>query len=560
MQTTFTGYVTRPEWRWVTVVSVFFLVLAFVPLGAVAVGQVNSVQNWRFMGAVHQHQESTFALSLIRQGANGSWLAQLQHTPESHLGALIQPVYMLLGQVSRWIPNANIFVYHVARLFASLLMYLAIYQLGASIFTKVRARRIFFMIASVGSGLGWVIAITAGEALTPDVTMPHVFPFFASLVNVHFPLSIAGLAFMLAVLLTVLRVGEREFPSVQNGGLVVFVVAILLSFVQPEVMFPLMLAFMLAVGMSWWQAQTMTSRELNWLMWLIIPTLPIATYYALILTNNMAMGVWFAQRQTPILFPPLLVLGLGVPLFLALPGIFKSVQHFRTDSDRLMLIWLVVMVVLFFLPLPPHETFLTAGMLPIAYFATRALEDFWLKFVKRRWRLRLFVVFVPLIAMSNFFVAFVPVIPLVQGQFGVAGAVLEADYVVAFDWMQGRIGTNATVLAAPSVSKWIPAWVGSRVVSGHPVATLFPRQKDEFISQWYANDDPAACPSLLSPQPSGAGAFSVDFVLYGTYEQALGKAICLQDLQLLATFGRVGVYFCDVNCKLRAVIDRTQQR
>jgi hypothetical protein len=45
-------------------------------------------------------------------------------------------------------------MFHVARVFASLFMYVALYQLAASIWSRVRARRVFFVVASIGAGLG----------------------------------------------------------------------------------------------------------------------------------------------------------------------------------------------------------------------------------------------------------------------------------------------------------------------------------------------------------------------------------------------------------------------
>lgn len=560
MQTPFTGYVTRPEWRWVTIVSAVFFIVAFLPLGGVAIGQsaAASGEAWRFMGVLHQVDDGAFAMALMRQGSRGDWLVQLQHTPEVHRSALIHPIYVLLGQASGWLPNAGILLFHVTRLFASLLMYVAIYQLAASVFTKLRARRIFFIIASVGSGLGWLPAVSTGELLTPDMTMPQIFPFYASLANVHLPLSIAGLAFAMAVLVTSLRVGEQSLPSVQNGGLVVFMVAVLLSFVQPEVLLPLMLAFTLAIGIGWWAQKRVTARELHWLMWLVVPTLPIAMYYWLTLRSNDALSLWFVQRQTPLLSPLWLAIGFGVPLLLALPSIAKAIRMVRADSDRLFLIWLLVMLGLFYLPLPPHEAFLTGGMLPIAYFATRALEDFWLELVKRRWHLRLFVLFVPIIALSNLFVAFVPVAPLLRGQFTAQGGVLPTEYAAAFEWMLPRVNANTVVLAAPSVSRWIPAWTGARVVAGHQTATLQPKAKEAFVRQWYSSSR-EACPDVLARQISSVGSFSVDFVLYGALERALGAGACLQDLRLVATFGMLELYFCDIQCKLRGLADCSER-
>src|SRR5690242_429673 len=100
MQTTYTGYVPRAEWRWVALVSLTLILIAFAPFVAITLRN-NPETNWRFLGLLHRFQTNTAYLARMEQGAEGQWLVHFWHTPEAHSSALIQPVYPLLGQVAR---------------------------------------------------------------------------------------------------------------------------------------------------------------------------------------------------------------------------------------------------------------------------------------------------------------------------------------------------------------------------------------------------------------------------------------------------------------------------
>src|SRR5688500_8825855 len=145
----YTGFVTRSEWRWVFLVSITLLLFSFTPFIAIAILNPPNA-NWQFMGAIHDHQDSAASMARIRQGLEGQMLVQFAHTPEQHTGALIHPIYALLGQLSRLTIPSPILWFHLGRMIVSLFMYVAIYQLGASIWVKINTRQIFFVIASIG--------------------------------------------------------------------------------------------------------------------------------------------------------------------------------------------------------------------------------------------------------------------------------------------------------------------------------------------------------------------------------------------------------------------------
>lgn len=550
MQANYTGYVSQAEWRWVATISVTLLVLGFLPFVLVALTQSPSSE-WAFMGVLHEHNESAPALARMKQGENGQWLTHLLFTPEPHLSALVQPLYPLLGQFSRFSFNSLTVVFHVTRLLATATMFLAIYQLGATIWLRIRSRRVFFVVASVGSGLGWLVAILTGDVLTLDLVSPHAFPFYASLVNVHYPLAMTFLALLTAVLIVVLRprFEQGQDPNVQNGGAVVVFSVVALMFVYPEAMLPLGVAFLLCLLISWGIARQVYAPDVRWLSWLLIPALPIATYYGLTFFSNPFIAQWVYQQDTPNIGLPFFLLGLGLPLLVALPAIGRALKRFEADGDRFMLLWPSMMLLGYVLPLPIHEHFIFGLMLPIAYFVTRGLDEFWFRYISRRYRNVVFVFGVPSLALSLLFALFVPILPLLS-QRPQDNLVLETDYIAAFKWLNNIANDTDVLLASPDVSLWIPSQVGARVVYGHPKETMFTSNKRDAVNRWYSATETEVCQQLRGVQRTEIGSYWVDFALLGPRERALGAGKCVQDLTQIATFGRVSVYYCDIRCKL----------
>jgi len=281
---------------------------------------------------------------------------------------------------------------------------------------------------------------------------------------------------------------------------------------------------------DWLRQRRVNMRALRWWLVLIAPAIPLAVYYGALLTYNPALAEWNSQNVTLAPSPLILVLGLGIPLIIALPGIYRAIRRFEPDGDQFMLIWLLVMLVMMYLPTNAQRRFSVGMMLVIGYFATRSLEDFWFTYVNRRWRVRLLVVAIPLMTMSF-------VLLLLGNMRVVVGPFLERDYAAAFEWLRLNTKPDDVVLASPMVSLWVPAWTGARVVYGHPFETLHGEAREQEVLDWYADDDPTHCSNMLNNAD-----FTVRYVLVGPQEAQLGDSSCPATLTEVAQFGSVAVY------------------
>jgi hypothetical protein len=531
MQSTYSVHITPAERRWLIVVASALVLLAFAPFIYVA---LSPPSDWQFMGVLNNPLDGATYIAKMVEGYQGFWLIHFQHTPETHAGALLQIIYPLLGHVSGVFSLPQVLVFHVARVGAALFMYIAIYQLAASIWTRVRSRRIFFIIACLGAGFGWILGTLTGETHYPDLSIPEIFPLYSTFMNVHFPLTLGCLALIASAFINAFRPGSEEDRSQEINVALVAVLSLILALLYPQTLVPIGVALGIYVVITAIQRRGIPRGTLGWLLALAVPAIPLAAYYTLVVTYNPAMAEWNRQNITASPNPLVMILGLGIPLFIAVPGIVRAVRRFEQDGDRFMLLWLAAMVVLMYLPTHIQRRFAAGMMIPIAYFATRALEDFWFRRIKPQWQSYLFVALVPFMAVSQIFSLFIPAI-LARTPEKAAPLMLERDYLGAFEWLDTHTSASDVVLASPNVSLWIPAWAGSRVVYGHPFETLYADQKKSDVLTWYANSTSTGCDALIQQ-------WSVRFVVVGPEEKKLGPADCANTLNPVVGIGDITIY------------------
>jgi hypothetical protein len=544
-------HVAQAEWRWLTIVSGALLLAAGLPVILVMWWAQSS--NVYFMGVLHGLPNVAADLSRMTQGYYGDWLMVFKHTPEPHAAIIFQPVYAFLGHIANLTGISDMVVFHIARLVASLIMYSAIYQLGAALFTRVRTRRIFFVICALAAGLGWLAALQ-GSTRPPDLSASHVFPFLASLTNFHDPLTIACLAMIASVLIVATRPGFDESPSVNNGGVLLAMLVLVLVVLQPAALVPLYSAFAACVIWNSVAARRLVQHEARWLLWLIIPALPIGAYYAVLITRQPFVAGWMQQLIGPYFAPGDVVISFVLVAALALPGLARAVRQMAPDSDRLMVLWLMAMIIWYLLRVPLNTLFVTGIMLPLAYFATRTVDHFVLPRVARRYWPRLFVGGAVAALPSLLAAAFVPVALAIYGGPNYSASLVDRDYVAAMNYLSNEVGRHSVVVAAPAVSLWIPYYVDTPVLYGHPDETINAVARYSDMLRWYQAEDEAVCRALRRRQVTPFGSYRVAFALYGPREGQYGRGTCVQALEPVATFGRVGVYQCDERCALEAAV------
>jgi hypothetical protein len=548
--------ISSAEWRWVILFSGLFVAVTLLPY-AWALAMDGPDNNWQFMGMLPNPQDGATYLAKIAQGARGSWLFTLPYTPERHMGAAINEFYLLLGHVSRFLGLSSLVMYHISRLVTGFIMYLCIYYLASVIWPRVRPRRMFFAMVGVGSGLGWLALVLLSRQSGPldpltlptDFSIPESIPFYATFVNPHFPLAIGLIALLASVFIVVFRPGFEAEPSLSNGGAMVALLTIALCIVQPQGWIPIAGGLCLYIVVLTWRTRKIPKLELSWISLVILPAIPFFIYYYAVATANPEMATWSEQNVTPSPSPIYYVLGFGLPLLIAIPGMWRAVRHFERDGDRFMLLWFIFNALVLYAPLGLQRRLAIGMIIPIVYFAVRSLEDFWLPRIRKPLRqpaiLLLFVFILP----SNILTLTLPLFGILNPAAGIQGwQNLPAGYGKAIRWLQDEAVHGEVVLAPPKPSLWIPAYSYQRVVYGHPFETLNAREKLAEVEAWYRGEN---CVELVRK-------YSVRYILSdyqlpksgangqaGTSDSDATNDKCLKELGLdtaIRTFDGVAVY------------------
>jgi len=486
--------VEEREWRWAARIGLAVVLVSWLPY---IVGWAAAPPSGRFAGLVYNPLDGHTYIAKMRLGLEGSWLLRLTYTPEPQEGAPIYLFYLLLGHLARWTGLPLLAVYHGARTAGGLALLFGLYRLAAYLTDEVRKRRLLFLLAALGAGLGWLAAPLGRE--TPDLWVAEAFPFVALLTNAHFP---TALALMVWASLWGLEAGRRRVAGVGFvSGTVV------LGALQPFGLPPLFggLAGMMAVRTM--RRRAIPWRSLGWAALAALCSFPYPLYVLHVLGGDPVFSSWQTQNVTPSpsLCNWLLAFGLMGPL--ALVGAVYAARR-RRGADGLLVGWMLATAVGLSLPLNLARR-LSLG-LGIGVGLLAGLGWGWLA---RRLRGRVSGLLAGVVVGVSLMT---PLFLLLLG----AGATLAEHPLLylsdgewsALTWLRDHAPHDAVVLCAPETGLFVPAWAGQRVVYGHPTETVNADMRRRQVERFWAGERDG----------TWLAALGVDYFFYGPREQALG--------------------------------------
>ena len=486
--------IDRAEWRWAAIRAAILVVAASLPyLIAWAAAPGDLV----YTGFLSNPEDGQTYLAKMRQGWEGAWRFTLPYTPEPHRGEFLITAYLALGRLARWTGLPLIVVFHLARAVAGFLLLLAVYDAAACFFSDRAQRRFAFTLTALGSGFGW-LALLAGR-MTVDIWVPEGFVFYSLFVNPHFPLSIALM--WLALRWSVTPWGGRRIEGRRLAG--VAAAAAGLGLLQPFCLLTVGAVLLVYTLILWAQKRRLPWREVVSGLVFAAAGLPFVLNAYLATLRNPAFAAWSAQNQT--LSPPPLdyVLGYGLVLILALPGIAAALRR-RRDSDWLLVAWVGCTAALLYLPFSLQRRLVMGLILPLGALAARG----WARLTRQR-RPRTGLLWAT-VSLTN-------VVLIVVALFGVwtghEALFVRQDERAAMDWLAEHAPPDALVIAAPSTGLLIPTYGGQRVFYGHPFETAHAELRARQLEAFYARGDRA-----LLQEPV---ALEADYVFYGPRERAL---------------------------------------
>ncbi|MFZ4828596.1 MAG: hypothetical protein ACOYLB_14700 [Phototrophicaceae bacterium] len=528
-------YISPIEWRWVMVVSVLLVFVTTLPI-LIGITVATLQPSYSFMGVMVNYYDGATYLSKIQQGVEGSLTVGFRHSPLETDEAYLWLLYATIGQVARVFNLSNGVAFHLFRVLFGLLMFLGLYQLGATIWQRQRSRRIFFLVVSLGSGLGWAFLPFVQSEAFPDLAIPEAYPFYSVAANVHFPFALMLISFAVNYFIRVFRPGVHIKPTIRNGGLMMILTSIGLAISAPHVLLSMGLALFLLILIGLLLHRKIKPFHVGWFSLFVLPSTPFAVYYLGVIRFNPTFSLWNAQNIT--LSPALWIylVGFAIPLLVAMPGIYRALRHFEADGDQLMVLWLVVILALVYFPSNGQRRFSMGLMIPLAYFAMRSLEDFWFRWVAPERRMLMGMLTFAMMCISQLLLVVIWIAfalnPMDSPVF------LSRNYDDAFKWLQQHPTANGVVLASSEPSLWIPTRTSFRVVYGHPFETIHAVYNQQRVEAFFAHadSDTAICEQVLQE-------FEVVYVVVGQLEQLTDQpSTCLATLQLRETFGDVAIY------------------
>jgi hypothetical protein len=492
----------RREKTIVIALMLLFLALISVPYLLVA---ANAAPGNVFGGFLLNRLDGNSYLAKMLSGYQGNWLFVLPYTAEPGVGTAINVYYLFLGHTARVLGTSLIFMFHAARWVGASLLGLALYRFFARVFRESGARLTAFGLALFGSGMGWV-AVAFGF-FSSDFWLAEAYPFLAADTNAHFALGLALQVWLLTPLL-------EEANKNPHFGLTA-IAAALLAIVYP-------FGWALSAGLlSLWVIYLAISRGtkreeiFRWVA-VLAGGAPVAVYQLWAVNTHPVLMEWNAQNLTPA--PGLLDLAISFSpaLLLAIAG---GIIAWRSEDGRLrfLLLWVMAGMVVIYLPFSLQRRLITGLYIPIAGLATLAVWQLGAK--QRRWLLPLLFLFsLP----TNLLIS-------LSGSEAIRtqdpAIYLSSIELQAFAWLDQN-AAGALVMAAPDSGTLIPAYSAARVLYGHPFETVHAEVREAEVGAFYERMSPAEAMDYLQKN-------SVDFVLFGPRERALGKMPQLDGWQIV---------------------------
>jgi hypothetical protein len=479
----------------ITLIVLFFISVPF--LYAFTTGDDQAY----FGGFLINPLDGNSYLAKMRQGWDGNWRYRLPFTADPGEGAYLFLFYLSLGHVSRLLHLPLLLTFHLARWFSAGALLWTLWHFYGRIFQNAQPRRLAYALATLGSGMGWLLLPVS--QFTADFWVAETYPFLSAYANPHFSL---GLAFMLWLIVS--NDDGRSWQVYLKMGMA----AMLLSIIAP---FGVVIA--LTVLSSQWLWQTFRTWRSKGIY--IIPRRPIAVligglpfliYDLWITRSDPVFAVWDAQNITPspAWWDVLISLSPALP-FVALT-LWKTRK--KRSAPTVLLVWLVVGLILVYAPWNLQRRFMMGFYVPIAGLAAWSISQ-WASSSARGYRYRVLGLFL-LALPTNLIIIFTSI-------YGIKNLdekiYLTQNEVQALNWLDEQTAPEALILSGPEMGLWIPAHTGKRVIYGHPFETILADEEKEAVLQFFSgtlNEDEME--ALIDKR-------GVDYIFVGPRERVLGE-------------------------------------
>jgi hypothetical protein len=494
----------KKDFLWIFIVSGLILFWGSIPTWA---GYQAETKELRFRGIYYDSQDYAAHIAMMEAGKQGEWAYQFRFTTESFDTAYIRIFYILLGHFSKWFGLDLEFTYHLARWFLGFIALFALYNLTRQIFQNIFWARVAFLLAALGSGLGWlqlIFNLTSSRITPIDFWLIDSYVFFSLSVFPHFAFITGATCIALSLWLDYLR-------NLTKMNIVwITLIAILVQFTNPIAFATIDAGLLGAMFFSWWNIRKNHMMHIIALCIIAIAQVPLLVYNVIVLSHDPLWSQYTSQHQT--LSPPPDYYLWGFALFWPF-AIWGAIYAFREKSIYLgmAIFWIFAGFSLAYAPLYTQQRFLQNITVPLAILATQGLmacfnQQATQNVSLKNWKQNSVIVFVFLASLSSIQLSLGRTLYL---QTYPEKFFYPASLEQAADWLRENAHYNDFVLASEETSQILAQKAGVRVYFGHEMETLNYNAKLMNVQAFFKGESPE-----LARKP-------IKWVVYGPMERKL---------------------------------------
>lgn len=445
-------------------------------------------------------------------------------TPEANNPALFNLLWLILGQIQRLTGLSEAAMYQVLRIGGGA-SFLIVLWWFLGLFTTDRAIRwTSYAVISLGAGFGWVWVVEKYARNLSDVRFPFdVYvaepnTFFSLLALPHF--LTAGVL-LLAIFGCFLLAEERNDDWRGYGLATLWALLLGLSHAYDLlIVYGVLGVFVL---LQFGQARRILWGRFWGLAAVGLLSFPPAGYFTLLTTRDPLWREVLSQFDNAGAFTPNLLhlpILLGATLILtAAYGIWllknrnQPRPSFVLRRRMFLWVWIIIGFGLLYIPTDFQIHMLNPYHIPLALLSVEAVALWSARKSPnlRRWAL---LALIAIVLPTNIYLLGWRLIDLRRAE---RPFYLSTGEQAAIDWLDARSDEHAVVLSDLGLGQYVPALTGHRAYLSHwaQTAHFYDRQAD-VVRFFDANTTETDRQAILDQ-------FDVEYVIYGTDEQALGS-------------------------------------
>lgn len=486
---------SQAERRWLLIASLVILIAANAPalIGFLRhpVGTVYTGIDSTAPGDVNVYR------SYLEQVYQGDLVFRDLFTSEPQAPRIVSPFWVVIGLLGKLTQMSTLAVYFISRILLGALLFWVIYRLAAEMYDDVGTRKVAWLLATVGAGVGaWFAPIIQAtfqgpnleQAWPMDIWVSEAFTFLSLHHSPHF--LAATILILMSVALFARTIEARSTRAAVWAGVTMLG---LYSFHPFHVLSlgMITLAFLVVAFMKTRQDAFKALWRLG-LAWVIAS--PALVYQIwLILEDPLAAG---RAEQNILPTTPILttIISYGFLLVGAVIGSVWLYRKNRSLRNMLLIAWAVAHAIAIYLPVFFNRRVTQGLNIVLAFLAAMVVIEF-----ARRWERRsnriLVRVLMPALGLLAFGMSTLWIsaqdLSFIAGRDGRQPKYfffLSKDYQQSFEWLRQHGDDTTIVLSAPITGNFIPGLSGRRVVVGHNVETLRFKERSAEVGRFFSDE------------------------------------------------------------------------